>query len=86
MSADPYPVMAAFTSEGVWVAAGSPCSAARRSAIGDYTVDYRAFTAGAPALGDLATVRVRVVGDETNGSPWRTGPMAIAPAERCTAL
>lgn len=36
---------------------------------GDYTVEYRAFTTGAPALGDLATVRIRVVGDGSNRDP-----------------
>lgn len=36
---------------------------------GDYTVGYRAFTTGAPALGDIATVHVRVVGADTNRDP-----------------
>lgn len=36
---------------------------------GDYTVEYRAFTTGAPALGDIATVRIRVAGDESNRDP-----------------
>lgn len=39
---------------------------------GEYTVGYRAFTTGAPALGDIATVRVRVVADDTNREPLPT--------------
>ena len=33
LSAEPYPVIAALTSLGVWVAAGMPCSAASSSAM-----------------------------------------------------
>lgn len=36
---------------------------------GQYLVQYRAFTTGAPTLGDLATVRVRVVADDANRDP-----------------
>lgn len=36
---------------------------------GDYAVDYSVFTTGAPALADTATVRIRVLADETNRSP-----------------
>ena len=36
---------------------------------GQYTISYRAFSTGAPALGDLGTVRVRVVSDDTNRDP-----------------
>ncbi|MFT3798131.1 Ig-like domain-containing protein [Microbacterium sp.] len=36
---------------------------------GQYTIGYRAFTTGSPALGDIATVRVRVVGDDANREP-----------------
>ncbi|MFT4214386.1 MAG: Ig-like domain-containing protein [Microbacterium sp.] len=36
---------------------------------GNYTIGYRAFTTGAPSLGDIATVHVQVVGDETNRQP-----------------
>ncbi|MBF4561385.1 hypothetical protein ITJ43_04480 [Microbacterium sp. VKM Ac-2870] len=36
---------------------------------GDQTVEYRAFTTGAPTLGDIATVRIRVVGGENNRDP-----------------
>lgn len=36
---------------------------------GDVTITYRAFTTGAPALGDIATVRLTVVGDDANRDP-----------------
>jgi hypothetical protein len=36
---------------------------------GQYTVDYRAFTTGSPALGDIATVHVRVVSADENRDP-----------------
>lgn len=36
---------------------------------GNYTIGYRAFTAGSPALGDIATVRVRVVAEGENRDP-----------------
>ncbi|MFT4052157.1 MAG: Ig-like domain-containing protein [Microbacterium sp.] len=36
---------------------------------GEYTVTYRAFTTGAPTLGDVATVRVSVVSTESNRAP-----------------
>lgn len=36
---------------------------------GQYSVQYRAFTTGAPTLGDQATVRVRVVADDDNREP-----------------
>ena len=39
---------------------------------GTYTIAYRAFTTGAPALGDLATVTVRVVADDSNRDPLPT--------------
>lgn len=39
---------------------------------GQYTIGYRAFTTGSPALGDLATVRVRVVADDSNRDPLPT--------------
>lgn len=38
-------------------------------AAGSYTVSYRAFTTGSPALGDGATVRVRVVAPDENRDP-----------------
>ncbi|EPD86482.1 hypothetical protein HMPREF1529_00534 [Microbacterium sp. oral taxon 186 str. F0373] len=36
---------------------------------GDLTISYRAFTTGAPALGDTATVHLSVVGDGANRDP-----------------
>lgn len=36
---------------------------------GQYSIQYRAFTTGAPDLGDQATVSVRVVADDTNREP-----------------
>ncbi|WP_431801798.1 Ig-like domain-containing protein [Microbacterium sp. bgisy203] len=36
---------------------------------GQYTIEYRAFTTGSPALGDIATVHVRVVSDDENRDP-----------------
>ncbi len=39
---------------------------------GQYTIGYRAFTTGAPALGDIATVRVRVVASDSNRDPLPT--------------
>ncbi|MGB4777014.1 Ig-like domain-containing protein, partial [Microbacterium sp.] len=36
---------------------------------GQYTIGYRAFTTGAPALGDAARVQVRVVADDANRAP-----------------
>lgn len=36
---------------------------------GQYSVQYRAFTTGTPSLGDVATVQVRVVADDTNREP-----------------
>lgn len=36
---------------------------------GEYGVDYSVFTTGAPALADTATVRVRVLADDTNRAP-----------------
>ncbi|MFB8388283.1 Ig-like domain-containing protein [Microbacterium sp. NPDC055910] len=36
---------------------------------GEYTIDYAVFTTGSPALADVATVRVQVLGDETNRAP-----------------
>ncbi|WP_404431205.1 Ig-like domain-containing protein [Microbacterium lacus] len=36
---------------------------------GEMTVDYSVFTTGAPSLGDSATVRIRVLGDDANRSP-----------------
>ncbi len=36
---------------------------------GQYTVDYRAFTTGAPSLGDIGTVRIRVVDSDANRAP-----------------
>ncbi|WP_292831664.1 Ig-like domain-containing protein [Microbacterium sp.] len=36
---------------------------------GQYSVQYRAFTTGAPALGDVATVQVRVEADDANRDP-----------------
>ncbi len=36
---------------------------------GQYSIQYRAFTTGAPDLGDQATVHVRVVADDTNREP-----------------
>lgn len=36
---------------------------------GQYTVTYRAFTAGSPQLGDVATVRIRVVPAGANRDP-----------------
>ncbi len=36
---------------------------------GDVTISYRAFTTGAPALGDTATVHLSVVGDGANRDP-----------------
>ena len=36
---------------------------------GQYTVSYRAFTTGSPALGDVATVHVRVEGSDANRDP-----------------
>jgi len=36
---------------------------------GQYTVQYRAFATGAPSLGDVATVKVRVVADDINRAP-----------------
>ncbi|MCT6533011.1 hypothetical protein, partial [Staphylococcus aureus] len=34
-----------------------------------YTISYRAFTTGSPALGDVATVHVRVVDEGANRDP-----------------
>lgn len=39
---------------------------------GQYTIGYRAFTTGAPALGDIATVHVRVVAADSNRDPLPT--------------
>ena len=36
---------------------------------GEYAVDYRVFTTGAPALADDAVVRIRVLEDEVNRAP-----------------
>ncbi|MEV8267995.1 Ig-like domain-containing protein [Microbacterium sp. NPDC076911] len=36
---------------------------------GDYTIDYEAFSTGAPSLADTATVRVRVLSADTNRAP-----------------
>lgn len=36
---------------------------------GQYTIEYRAFTTGSPALGDVATVHVRVVDADANRDP-----------------
>lgn len=36
---------------------------------GEYGVDYSVFTTGAPALADTATVRIRVLADDTNRAP-----------------
>ncbi len=36
---------------------------------GQYSVQYRAFSTGAPSLGDIATVQVQVVADESNRDP-----------------
>lgn len=36
---------------------------------GDYAVEYSVFTTGAPSLADTATVRIRVLADDTNRAP-----------------
>ncbi|MEJ1156559.1 Ig-like domain-containing protein [Microbacterium marmarense] len=36
---------------------------------GDYTIDYEAYSTGAPSLADSATVRVRVLSADTNRAP-----------------
>lgn len=36
---------------------------------GDYAVEYSVYTTGSPALADTATVRIRVLGDESNRAP-----------------
>ncbi|MFE7843854.1 Ig-like domain-containing protein [Microbacterium sp. NPDC057407] len=36
---------------------------------GEYRIEYSVFTTGAPALADTATVRVRVLADDTNRAP-----------------
>ncbi|MCW3492381.1 Ig-like domain-containing protein [Microbacterium sp. SSM24] len=36
---------------------------------GEYGVNYSVFTTGAPALADTATVRIRVLADDTNRAP-----------------
>lgn len=36
---------------------------------GEYAVDYRAFTTGSPALGDVARVHIRVMPDDENRDP-----------------
>lgn len=52
----------AFASSGVlrYLAPATP---------GEYRVDYRAYTSGAPALADTAAVRIRVLADEANRAP-----------------
>ncbi|WP_169580724.1 MULTISPECIES: Ig-like domain-containing protein [Microbacterium] len=61
--------VASSTDEALAFASGELLRYLAPTEPGDYGIDYSVFTTGAPALADTATVRVRVLADDTNRAP-----------------
>ncbi|KRB38527.1 Ig-like domain-containing protein [Microbacterium sp. Root180] len=61
--------VASSTDDALAFASGDVLRYLAPSEPGEYGVDYSVFTTGAPALADTATVRIRVLPDDTNRAP-----------------